>query len=229
MTLKAILWDMDGTLVDSEPAHEHAFHDALASLGVSVEPEAHDDMLGSSSIEVHQKVVELTGLDLTLAEWQQVKWKYYQQRSTSITPLKNSKAILDSFTAKGIPMALVSNSSRDEVNLNLEVTKLANYFQLTISRNDVDNGKPSPDCYLAAAQALSLAASECLVIEDSVTGAKAGLAAGMTTLFHPETDGLVPHCPEGAILLKPHEDLSAWLETAFDKPTETSTTFRGDL
>ena len=215
MTLKAILWDMDGTLIDSEPAHEQAFHDSLTSLGASVPAGAHDEMLGSSFVEVHQKVVELTGLDLTLAEWRRVKWQHYQECSKSITPLKNSKAILDVFTAKAIPMALVSNSSRDEVNLNLEVTKLADYFQLTVSRDDVDNGKPAPDCYLAAAKALSLPANECLVIEDSVTGAKAGLAAGMTTLFHPETDALVPYCPEGAILLKPDEDLGAWLETAF--------------
>ena len=58
-------------------------------------------------------------------------------------------------------------------------------------------------------------ANECLVIEDSVTGAMSGIAAGMTTLFHPETAGLVAHCPEGAILLEPHEDLGAWLEAVF--------------
>lgn len=215
MTLKAILWDMDGTLVDSEPAHEKAFYDSLTSLGVSVPAGAHDAMLGSSFVEVHQKVVELTKLNITLEEWRAVKWQHYQKCSTNIAPLKNSKAILDTLTAKGVTMALVSNSSRDEVNLNLEVSKLTDYFQLTISRDDVDNGKPSPDCYLAAAKALSLTADECLVVEDSVTGAKAGLAAGMKTLFHPETDGLVPHCPKGAILLKPDEDLSAWMKAAF--------------
>ena len=215
MTLKAILWDMDGTLIDSEPAHEQAFEEALVSLGVTVPAGTHDSMLGSSFVEVHQKVVDLTGLDITLEEWRRVKWQHYEQCSKGITPLKNSQAILEAFTAKAVPMALVSNSSRDEVDLNLAVTQLADFFQLTISRDEVENGKPSPDCYLAAAKALSLPANECLVIEDSVTGAKSGLAAGMTTLFHPETAGLVPHCPEGAILLEPHEDLGAWLEAAF--------------
>ena len=215
MTLKAILWDMDGTLINSEPAHEQAFEEALVSLGVTVPAGTHDSMLGSSFVEVHQKVVDLTGLDITLEEWRRVKWQHYEQCSKGITPLKNSQAILETFTAKAIPMALVSNSSRDEVDLNLAVTQLADFFQLTISRDEVDNGKPAPDCYLTAAKALSLPANECLVIEDSVTGAKSGLAAGMTTLFHPETAGLVPHCPEGAILLEPHEDLGAWLEAAF--------------
>lgn len=215
MTLKAILWDMDGTLIDSEPAHEQAFEESLVSLGVTVPEGTHDSLLGSSFVEVHQKVVELTGLEITLEEWRRVKSKHYELCSKAITPLKNSQSILESFAAKSIPMALVSNSSRDEVNLNLEVTKLARFFQLTISRDDVGRGKPAPDCYLAAAKALSLSANECLVIEDSVTGARAGLAAGMMTLFHPETDALVPHCPEGAILLEPQKDLGAWLEAAF--------------
>ena len=215
MTLKAILWDMDGTLIDSEPAHEQAFDESMASLGVTVPPGTHDALLGSSFVEVHQAVVNATGLDLSLDDWKQLKWTHYQACSAGIKPLKDSQAILDAFAAKGIPMALVSNSSRDEVNLNLQVTQLADYFQVTISRNDVEQGKPAPDCYLAAAKALSLAANECLVIEDSVTGAKAGVAAGMMTLFHPETAALVEHCPDGAILLPPDGDLSAWLETAF--------------
>ena len=220
MTLKAILWDMDGTLIDSEPAHQKAFLNALDSLGVSVPFGTQKEMLGFSSVEVHQRVVELTGLNITLAQWRAEKWRHYQYCSRNITPLKNSQAILDAFSAKAIPMALVSNSSRDELELNLEVTNLQNYFQFIISRDDVENGKPSPEGYLAAAKALSIKANECLVIEDSLTGVKAGLAARMTTLFHPESDSLAPLCPEGAILLRPDKDLNAWLLTAFNYPDE---------
>jgi HAD superfamily hydrolase (TIGR01509 family) len=220
MTLKAILWDMDGTLIDSEPAHQKAFLKALDSLGVSVGFGTQKEMLGLSSVEVHQRVVELTGLNITLAQWRAEKWRHYQYCSRNITPLKNSQAILDAFSAKAIPMALVSNSSRDELELNLEVTNLRNYFKVIISRDDVENGKPSPEGYLAAAKALSIKANECLVIEDSLTGVKAGLAAKMTTLFHPESDSLAPLCPEDAILLRPDKDLNAWLLKAFNYPDE---------
>ena len=216
MTFKAILWDMDGTLIDSEPAHERAFHAAIEAMGATTPENTHDELLGSSFIEVHKKDVEVTGLELSLQEWLDIKWKYYQLCSEGITPLKNSQKILETFKAKGIPMALVSNSTRDEVTLNLEITKLADYFQTTVSRNDVENGKPSPDGYLTGAKALSVSADECLVIEDSITGALAGLAAGMTTLFHPETDTLVNRCPKGAILLEPDEDLGSWLDKAFE-------------
>lgn len=211
MTLKAILWDMDGTLINSEPVHEQAFEAAVTALGLDIPSETHTSLLGSSNIEVHQKLVELTGTALTLQEWRAIKWQYYRRYADNIKIMPHSRSILDTLTARAIPMALVSNSTRGEVELNLEVTGLADYFQVTISRNDVAHGKPAPDGYLAAAQALSVPAAECLVVEDSVTGAKAGLAAEMTTLFHPETQRLVAHCPEGAILLPPDGDLAAWL------------------
>ena len=216
MAYEAILWDMDGTLIDSEPVHEQAFDDAVAALGFTFPLGTHNQFLGASSVEVHQKLVELTESDMTLQDWQAVKWQHYLRCSVGIKLMQHSRAILDVLTAKGIPMALVSNSTRAEVDLNLEVTDLADYFQLTISRDDVTQGKPAPECYLAAAEMLGVAANNCLVVEDSVTGAKAGLAAGMTTLFHPETAALVEHCPDGAILLPPSGDLMAWL-TEFQK------------
>lgn len=215
MTFKAILWDMDGTLINSEPAHRHALNQALTILGKTATPNIHDILLGASFVEVHQVVRELTGMNISLDEWNSLKWKQYLACAKDIHLLKDRQTILDSFRAKGMPMALVSNSTRDEVDLNLKVTKLSNYFAITVSRNDVVKGKPAPDGYLAAASALSIFPKDCLVIEDSATGAKSGLTAGMTTLFHPETDAMCSSCPEGAILLPPKESLFQCLETAY--------------
>ncbi|WJG10621.1 HAD family phosphatase [Aliiglaciecola sp. LCG003] len=215
MRLKAILWDMDGTLIDSEPAHQQALSAAMTSLGSTVLTNIHDRLLGASYVEVHQVVREVTGLNLSLHEWNSLKWKYYLTYCKDIKLLKNRQTILDTLIARGVPMALVSNSTRDEVDLSLKVTDLNDYFHITVSRNDVAQGKPAPEGYLAAATALSIAPNQCLVIEDSVTGAKAGLAAGMTTLFHPETEALCKRCPQGAILLPPKESLSRWLTDSF--------------
>jgi len=82
-------------------------------------------------------------------------------------------------------MAVVSNSMRREVDLALAATGLMPFFPVTISRDDVSVGKPDPDGYLTAAQQLTVSPSACLVVEDSIPGALAGLAAGMTTVFHP--------------------------------------------
>jgi len=215
MTLKAILWDMDGTLINSEPAHQQALNKAITSLGKSVPANIHHALLGSSFVEEHQVILEITGLKLSLDDWRRLKWKHYQACSKDIKLLRNRQTILDVLRAKGIPVALVSNSSRDEVDLNLKLTNLTCYFEITVSRNDVAQGKPAPDGYLAAARALSISPKKCLVIEDSITGAKSGLAAGMTTLFHPETEALCASCPQGAILLPPNDDLRQCLEDAF--------------
>jgi HAD superfamily hydrolase (TIGR01509 family) len=215
MTLKAILWDMDGTLINSESAHQQAFSNALTSLGKTVPTNLKNTLLGASFVEVHQKLVEFTGLDLSVKEWNSLKWKHYLVSSKGIDLLRNRQNILDIFKNKSIPMALVSNSTRDEVDLNLNMTKLTDYFEYTVSRNDVALGKPAPDGYLAAAKALAISPDQCLVIEDSITGAIAGLTAGMMTLFHPETDELCAYCPEGAISLPPKEDLTEWLTAAF--------------
>ena len=211
MTIKAILWDMDGTLLNSEPVHEIAFEEAIAALGLEVPPETHASLLGASMMGVHRKLVEVTGVALPLETWRDTKWASYERHADSITPLPGIQAIIEDLHARGVPMAVVSNSIRAEVDLNLRVTGMAHYFPLTVSSNDVTHGKPAPDPYLLAAQQLGIAPADCLVIEDSVTGATAGLAAGMTTIFHPETDALVERCPQGAVLLRPKGDLSGLL------------------
>ncbi len=211
MTIKAILWDMDGTLVNSEPAHGWAFDDALLELGLTVPLGTHDALLGSSMWGVYRQLVEVTGANLTLEQWRDTKWKHYQCHAAGILPLPGMRTLVKQLHARNIPMAVVSNSIRAEVDLNLQVTGLERYFPLTVSSNDVAQGKPAPDCYLAAAQQLGIQPADCLVIEDSVTGATAGLAAGMTTVFHPEHNELVVRCPQGAVLLLPGEDVGALL------------------
>ncbi len=106
----------------------------------------------------------------------------------------------------GVPMAVVSNSTRREVDLALAAAGLARHFRVTLSRNDVTHGKPDPEGYLSAARQMDVAPHECLVVEDSVPGTIAGLQAGMTTVFHPQHAAVVP---KGAIELAPEGDLAA--------------------
>ena len=95
-------------------------------------------------------------------------------------------------------MAVVSNSTRAEVDLALAATGLDALLPLTISRADVARGKPDPEGYLAAAARLGARPAACVVVEDSPAGARAGLAAGMTTVFHPQDPALA--APEGALV-----------------------------
>ncbi|MEZ5477108.1 MAG: HAD family phosphatase [Thiolinea sp.] len=212
MELNTLLWDMDGTLLDSEPAHEQAFYAAVAELGLQVAPDFHDACLGLSVTDVHARLCAATGAQLTLAHWKQVKWQHYRRHGQAIQAIAGRVALLEQLAEQGVPMAVVTNSTRDEADFNLDVSGLAGFFPVTVSRDDVERGKPAPDSYLLAAKRLDVTAAQCLVIEDSPNGARAGLAAGMHTLFHPETVRLLDQCPPGARLLEPGGDLPGLLQ-----------------
>lgn len=198
--MKGVLWDLDGTLVDSEPAHGAAFDAALVLLGLSVPPDFHLRLLGASEGHVHAALVAETGATLDRDTWRDIKWGRYQAAAARITRLP-AAALLPPLVQAGIPMAVVSNSTRAEVDLNLATTGLAPLLPVTISLDDVARGKPDPEGYRAAARRLGLAPADCVVVEDSPTGAAAGVAAGMTTIFHPQIEGLP--APQGVLRAGP--------------------------
>ena len=198
--MKAVLWDLDGTLVDSEPAHAAAFEAALRELGLRVPTGFHDGLLGASEDRVHAALVAQTGTVIDRAGWRALKARHYRAAAGRIVRLPAAD-LIPPLARAGIAQAVVSNSTRAEVDHNLAVTGLAGSLSVTISRDDVGLGKPDPEGYLAAARRLGTDAAECLVVEDSPTGAAAGLAAGMTTIFHSGITGLA--VPDGALVPGP--------------------------
>lgn len=182
----AVLWDLDGTLVDSEPAHAEAFDAAIATLGLRVGHAFHAACLGASEDAVHAALVAETGAGLGLDDWRALKWSHYARLAARISTRDEVATLATRLHAAGVPMAVVSNSTRDEVDLNLAATGLASLFDVTVTRHDVARGKPDPEGYLAAAARLGVAPATCVVVEDSPAGTRAGLAAGMTTVFHPQ-------------------------------------------
>ena len=77
--MKAVLWDLDGTLVDSEPAHALAFDASLAELGLTVPPDFHDRLLGASEDRVHEALIAETSVSMDRAAWRSVKWRHYRK------------------------------------------------------------------------------------------------------------------------------------------------------
>lgn len=192
---RAILWDLDGTLVDSEPAHAGAFDAALAELGLAVGPEFHALCLGASEDRVHTALVREAGVGLGLDAWRALKWRHYRDLAAGVSPT-GAAALVAPLAAAGVAMAVVSNSTRDEVDLALAAVGLDRLLPVTVSRADVARGKPDPEGYHAAATRLGVFAADCVVVEDSPAGAAAGLAAGMATVFVPQDPALAT--PAGA-------------------------------
>lgn len=203
---RAILWDMDGTLIDSEPAHAAAFDEAVAELGLSFPPNFHERLLGRSSAEVHKAVAEQAP-DLTYEQWMARKWGHFVGHARKVNRRDSLANIAVKKAAEGLPMALVSNSTADEVALAMDVTGLNKIIPMTVSRADVKDGKPSPEGYLLAAKRLGVAPEDALVVEDSLVGAQAGLNAGMRVLYHPQASAPDPSAlPKGLRYLPPDAD-----------------------
>lgn len=205
--MSAVLWDLDGTLVDSEPVHDMAFDAAVAELGLTVPAGFIETMLGVGEDGLHLALVEQAGFEGSLDDWRAVKWPHFRDRAEGVVRRDLVADVALRLAAMHVPMAVVSNSTRAEVDLNLAVTSLGNLFPVTLSRDDLTMGKPHPEGYLRAASLLDVDPADCIVVEDSATGARAGLAAGMRVIFHPQADHPPPDAHPRLIVLPAHAAL----------------------
>jgi len=182
----AVLWDMDGTLIDSEPLHFQSMVHALASLGVPAEAGLQARTTGLSESEVLAFCRSHLGIAVSPDRWAELRNSYYLARAGSLVARQGALPIFLRLKRRGIPQAVVSNSARPIVDANLRALSLHDDGLPSVSRNDVRMAKPHPEPYLMAAAALGLEPTACLVVEDSLAGTRSGVAAGMHVLFWPE-------------------------------------------
>jgi beta-phosphoglucomutase len=179
--IKAVMFDMDGVLVDSEPAHFVVTAEALAARGFPV-PDDHDwdrvflgrpdrDGFGEWFME-HRLAGDIEAIMADKLERFKIRF------SDLVTPFDDAQWLVRSLFDCGVRLALVTGARRDEANLILSSSGLDGVFEATISADDVTRGKPDPEPYLLGAAALGVAAGDCLVIEDAVVGLRAAEAAG---------------------------------------------------
>ena len=209
MKPKAVYWDMDGTLIDSEPLHEQALIAVLKSLGITPPADLHDRVIGIAARPVYDMMRDEFGLKLPFDDWILRKYVYYMEHSAQLKPRPGAVEIFRDLKAAGVQQAVVSNSDRLIVEINLRSIGLEAPGFKAVTRNDVRDGKPDPEPFLRAAYLTGVDPAESCVIEDSPTGSRAGIAAGMHTLFWPQQPMT---CPDGAIYMDSLEALREFLE-----------------
>lgn len=206
----AVLWDMDGTLIDSEELHQNAIQRVIRSLGFEPPPNLHNHSIGKSPLETHKWLQQALGLPLSFKQWRELKNAYYAAHTASISFRPGAQALWHQLENRGIARAVVSNAEREIVTANLKAVGLTDPELLSICIDDVDAPKPSPEPYLQAAERLGVEPNHCIVIEDSSTGALSGIAAGMRTYFIPQDNGSPP--PQGAIKVANFGEIAGLLE-----------------
>jgi len=195
--MRAVLWDMDGTLVDSEKLWDVSMHELFGRLGGVMTPEVRESTVGGSAESVMTTVYTDLGLDpdpLAMAE--SADWLHERTGELFEAGLPwrpGARALLDALLAEGVPMALVTNTRRPLTEKALKSIG-AHYFSASVCGDEVACAKPAPDIYLRAAELLGFAPDQCLAIEDSVTGTVAAESAGCPVLVVPN-DVEVPRSP----------------------------------
>ncbi len=181
MTFKAVLFDFDGVLVDTEWAIYDAWHRTFRENGHPLPLEVYNQCIGSDfntwSPKTHLE--ELTGAAF---DWHDLDSKRQEKIESDLAgegPMPGAVELLETLSSLGIPRAVVSSSSPHWVDGWLERLDLRKHFDQVVRRGDAPRIKPAPDLYLEAAKRFALDPAECLVIEDSLNGVKAAIAAGM--------------------------------------------------
>lgn len=190
--IRAVLWDMDGTLVDSEDIAVEALGCAMQEAGLSPPPDLKARVVGRSADEIYAIIARDFGLQADPLEWERRKHHHYFRAAEKLRGYDDAVATWRSLAAAGIRQAVVSNSDRAIVDVNLRAADLVRPGLVTVARNDVLLGKPHPEGYFRAAYLLRVEPQECLIVEDSSSGAAAALAAGIETVFVPHSHSAPP-------------------------------------
>lgn len=183
MNPRAVIFDMDGVIVDSEPRHERAFLQVVEALGYAGRHGlTFADYIGRSDKELWVDFVALNKPSLGLEELLALKRQRVLEIIRREQPLFEGLPELVQALAPKYKLGLASGSERPIVEAVLELKGLARFFQASVSGCEVEHGKPHPDIFLKTADLLGVSPAECWVIEDSKPGVKAGLAAGMQVI-----------------------------------------------
>jgi HAD superfamily hydrolase (TIGR01509 family) len=196
-TPDAVIFDLDGVLLDSEQRWNEAKQQLVRTAGGRWRDDAPTAMMGMSSPEWSAYMRDELGVPRDAAAINSEVVGLMEQGYARELPLLPGARAAVAALAAHWPLGLASSSNREIIDLVLELAGLDGAFAVTISSEEVARGKPAPDVYLEAARRLGIAPDRCVAIEDSANGLRAADAAGMAVVAVPN-----PHYPPGADALE---------------------------
>ena len=185
--VEAVIFDLDGVLVDSEHVWDEVRERLAGERGGRWHARAQADMMGMSSVEWSRYMRDVIGLTETPEEINREVVERMLERYRDELPLIDGAVEAVGRLAEAFRLAVASSSNRPLIETVLETAGIAHLFEVTVSSEEVERGKPAPDVYLEAARRLALPPERCAAVEDSSNGIRAAHAAGMRVLAIPNT------------------------------------------
>lgn len=181
--MKGIIFDMDGTIIDNMMIHHRVWQKHLQDLGIEMTLEEVKDQIHGVNIEILERLfgdkftpeqrVELSD---------QKEAKYREIYASEIKLLDGLPALLEELKAAEVPLAIGTAAPGENADFVLDTLNLRPYFKSVVHSYDVQHGKPNPEVFEKAAAGMGLQASDCLIFEDSITGAETAKNAGATAI-----------------------------------------------
>jgi len=213
--LAAVIFDMDGVLIDSEPIHFEATRALLADFGVDYVPGHEENFYGCTDREVFRALRERYEIGAGEADLA-ASWiaRVVTLLGRPLEPMAGVPGVLHALRARGLRLALASSSAPPIIAATLAGLGLSDMFEFTVSGHDVERGKPAPDIFIEAVRRLGLGRDVCVVVEDSSNGLLAATAAGVCCVAVPCPSTAGQDFSGAAGRLNDLTELPAWVEQA---------------
>lgn len=200
--MKAVIFDMDGVLIDSQQYHYKADINTMKDYGVFEEKQFYEAFAGTTTYDRMNMLKDMFSLTADVYEMTAKREQMIIDimRNEEVYAIKGIPELLSSIKSKDMKIAVASSSSYELINMILYKIGIAEYFDSITSGVDVKRGKPSPDVFLLSSQRIGVSPKNCVVVEDSENGIKASISAGMTAIgYINPTSG--NQCLDGAKLV----------------------------
>lgn len=188
MSVAALIFDLDGLLVDSEPLSRRSWAEVIAQVGYTLTDDIFLQMIGRSETEVRTLFERVFGRNFPFETVYHLRQAHFLEALAreGVPPKPGAHDLLTYATRAGLPRAVASSTSRAMAEGKLRSAGLRDYFDIIVTGEDVPRAKPAPDLFLEAARRLAQPAAACMVLEDSVAGVQAAHAAGMPCILIPD-------------------------------------------
>ncbi|MCX8024408.1 MAG: HAD family phosphatase [Thermanaerothrix sp.] len=194
MSVAALIFDLDGLLVDSEPLSRRSWAEVIAQVGYTLTDDIFLQMIGRSETEVRVLFEQVFGPDFPFETAYRLRQAHFLQALAreGVPPKPGAHDVLTYALRAGLPRAVASSTSRAMAEGKLRAAGLRDYFEIIVTGEDVPRAKPAPDLFLEAARRLAQPPHMCVVLEDSIAGVQAAHAAGMSCILIPDVQPIPP-------------------------------------